>query len=80
MDYLKLYLKLNSKGIFITCFVQGVGIYATNAPDVVSYISSHAPLDILVVGDAAELERILDGREAKKAFPDVKVWNLLGFF
>ncbi len=52
-----------------------MGIYATNAPDVVSYISSHAPLDVLVVGDAAELERILDGREAKKAFPDVKVWN-----
>ncbi len=57
-----------------------MGIYATNAPDVVSYISSHAPLDVLVMGDAAELERILDGREAKKAFPDVKVWNFTWIF
>ncbi len=54
-----------------------VGIYPTNSPEVTSYISNHAPLNIFVVGDQAELDRILNGRKMEEAFPTVKKFVLM---
>ena len=49
------------------------GIYYTNSPDMVSYISNHAPTDILVLENLQLLMKILDGNPSiKEAFPDVK--------
>ena len=49
------------------------GIYYTNAPDVVSYITKHASTDILVLENLALLIKILDGKSSiSEALPDVK--------
>ena len=34
------------------------GIYTTNSPDIVSYMSTHAPFNIMVVQVAAQLNKI----------------------
>ena len=49
------------------------GIYYTNSPDQVSYITNHASTDILVLEDLQLLTKILDGKPSiAKALPDVK--------
>ena len=49
------------------------GIYYTNSPDVVSYITKHASTDILVLENLALLIKILDGKSSiLEALPDVK--------
>ena len=49
------------------------GIYYTNAPDVVIYITIHASTDILVLENLALLIKILDGKSSiSEALPDVK--------
>ena len=54
------------------------GIYYTNAPDVVSYITSHASTDILVLENLKLLWKILDHKEnLATAFPSVKVVVLI---
>ena len=54
------------------------GIYYTNAPDVVSYITDHASTDILVLENLKLLLKILDNKEnLATAFPSVKVVILI---
>ena len=49
------------------------GIYYTNSPDVVSYITNHASTDILVLENLQLLVKVLDGKSSiLEAFPDVK--------
>ncbi len=43
----------------------------------VSYICHHCPVDVLVLSDAAELARVLDGRAASEAFPTVRAYVLM---
>ena len=54
------------------------GIYYTNAPDVVAYITSHASTDILVLENLKLLLKIMDNKEnLATAFPSVKVVILI---
>ena len=49
------------------------GIYYTNSPDVVSYITNHASTDILVLENLQLLVKVLDGKSSiAEALPDVK--------
>ena len=49
------------------------GIYYTNSPDVVSYITNHASTDILVLENLQLLIKVLDGKSSiLEALPDVK--------
>ena len=49
------------------------GIYYTNSPDVVAYITNHATTDILVLENLNLLQKILDGKPSiVEALPDVK--------
>ena len=48
------------------------GIYTTNSAEIVSYISNHAPLTIMVLEDVELLQRILKGRTIEDAFPTVR--------
>ena len=49
------------------------GIYYTNSPDVVSYITNHASTDILVLENLQLLIKVLDGKSSIfEALPDVK--------
>ena len=49
------------------------GIYYTNAPDVVKYITTNASTDILVLENLALLIKVLDGKSSiLDALPDVK--------
>lgn len=49
-----------------------VGIYATNSPELVSYIANHAPLNLLCIENLPLLDRVLAGRTMREAFPTVK--------
>ena len=63
-----------------TTFSGGLsaGIYYTNAPDVVSYITDHASTDILVLENLKLLLKIMDNKEnLATAFPSVKVVILI---
>ena len=49
------------------------GIYYTNAPDVVKYVTTHASTDVLVLENLSLLIKILDGKSSLlDALPDVK--------
>ena len=49
------------------------GIYYTNSPDSVAYITKHASTDILVLENLALLIKVLDGKQTiSEALPDVK--------
>ncbi len=49
-----------------------VGIYATSSPAAVAHVCAHAPVEVLAVPDAAELERVTAGRSVEEALPSVK--------
>lgn len=48
------------------------GIYATNSGSMVSYISHHAPLNLLVIQDAQLLNSVIEGRNVREVFPTLK--------
>ena len=48
------------------------GIYATNSPEMVSYICGHAPLQILVIQDMELLGKVSGGRNLRATFPTLK--------
>jgi long-subunit acyl-CoA synthetase (AMP-forming) len=49
-----------------------LGVYTTSSGETVSYISDHAPFNVLVVQDSELLHKIREGRSTKEAFPTVK--------
>ena len=48
------------------------GIYATNSPEMVTYIANKSPLEIFVAHNMAYVERVLAGRSFEEAMPTVK--------